>query len=298
MYDLNKSSHQKKNYHSLYNKWSTKNKTLRDRLWEKHGQALDWVSENSKQLMVSSFGSLMLLLTPLSPFLSARPYINNSVLISDAEINAKLIPELGKLLPKKVRTLIPQEENKIASILTNSFGFNVVAKIDKKRLNRTYGLIGEEQHLSRYPGDTMGSHFSKDEDRDRFYSSGMAPGLGAWRHFAYSKDQMTEKDIMREKYYIAVPTFLSDNFLSRVSEYGDFFKFRKMLVINPENGRAIVAVIGDAGPAVWTGKHLGGSPEVMSHLERVDGSERGPVLYFFIEDPNDNISLGPIDIVS
>ena len=69
-----------------------------------------------------------------------------------------------------------------------------------------------------------------------------------------------------------------------------------MLVVNPENGKAMVVVIGDAGPAAWTGKHLGGSPEVMRYLERQDGRARGPVLYFFIDDFDDNITLGPIEI--
>ncbi len=67
-----------------------------------------------------------------------------------------------------------------------------------------------------------------------------------------------------------------------------------MLVVNPDNGKAIIADIGDAGPAEWTGKSLGGSPEVMKHLERVDGADKGPVVYFFIDDPKDNIPLGPV----
>jgi hypothetical protein len=67
-------------------------------------------------------------------------------------------------------------------------------------------------------------------------------------------------------------------------------------VVNPDNGKAVVAVIGDAGPAAWTGKHLGGSPEVMVYLERKDGRQRGPVLYFFVDDPDDTIPLGPIEI--
>ena len=75
-----------------------------------------------------------------------------------------------------------------------------------------------------------------------------------------------------------------------------FFKFRKMLVVNPENGKAMVVVVGDAGPAEWTGKHLGGSPEVMSYLERQDGGARGPVLYYFLDDPQDTIPLGPVSI--
>ena len=114
--------------------------------------------------------------------------------------------------------------------------------------------------------------------------------------FAYSAGEMTQKDIDREKYYIAVQTFMTSGYSEHVREYSEFFKFRKVLVVNPQNGKAMVVVIGDAGPAVWTGKQLGGSPEVMSYLERVDGAARGPVLYFFIDDPDDKIPLGPINI--
>ena len=69
-----------------------------------------------------------------------------------------------------------------------------------------------------------------------------------------------------------------------------------MLVVNPQNGKAIVAAVADAGPAQWTGKHQGGSPEVMGYLERYDGSQKGSVLYFFIDDPQDSIPLGPIEV--
>jgi hypothetical protein len=140
----------------------------------------------------------------------------------------------------------------------------------------------------------MAIHFDKEEEAKKFYGDGMAPGLGAWGYFVQSREQLTEKDKMREKYYIAVQTFLVPDYNQRVTEYRDFLKFRKMLVINPQNGKAMVVVIGDAGPAERTGKHLGGSPEVMSYLEREDGAKRGPVIYFFIDDPNDIIPLGPI----
>lgn len=69
-----------------------------------------------------------------------------------------------------------------------------------------------------------------------------------------------------------------------------------MLVVNPNNGKAIVADIADAGPAEWTEKHLGGSPEVMHYLERFDGKQKGSVLYFFIDDPDDKVKLGPIEM--
>ena len=108
---------------------------------------------------------------------------------------------------------------------------------------------------------------------------------------------MTTQDSAREKYYIAVQTFLSPGFDQRFAEYRDFYKYRKMLVVNPQNGKAVVTDVGDAGPSPSTGKQLGGSPEVMQYLQRVDGAQKGPVLYFFINDPDNKVPLGPIDIV-
>jgi len=122
----------------------------------------------------------------------------------------------------------------------------------------------------------------------------MAPGLGAWGYFANSESEITQTDKLREKYYIAVPTFIAPGFNTHVSEYRDFFKYKKMILVNPQNGKAIIADVGDAGPATWTGKHLGGSPEVMKYLERVD---RTPVLYFFVDDPEDKVPLGPIKLL-
>ena len=168
--------------------------------------------------------------------------------------------------------------------------------MDGKRLNTTYGIIGQEQHLARFPGDNMFSHFDKPSEADKYWSYGMAPGLGAWRYFTNESGTLTQKDIDREKYYIAVQTFLSPGFDSNSKEYTDFFKYRKMLVVNPQNGNAVVADIADAGPSPWTGKQLGGSPEVMSYLERFDGAQKGAVLYFFIDDPNDTIPLGPVNL--
>jgi hypothetical protein len=157
-------------------------------------------------------------------------------------------------------------------------------------------VIGGEQHLYRYPGDVLEAHARDAQDWAMYGSSGIAPGLGAYGYFAPSKEAMTHEIEQRERYYLAVQTFLSPGFAERVGEYRDFYKFRKMLVINPKTGQAVVAVIGDAGPAEWTGKHLGGSPEVMHELGLAGGPRKGPVLYYFVEDPNNEIPLGPINL--
>lgn len=292
----------RKRYHSHYeqlkNKWVIRHQELKNNLWRKHGESLNWFANSVKQLAAGSAAGLLFLTSPPSPNLFSFPNLqaNAQQIGKPIEKSVFLVSDLLKILPKEVRLLSSDEEQKITEILSRTFGFKISVELDGKRLNRNYGIIGAEQHLARYPGDTMLTHFDKEEEARKFYSSGMAPGLGAWGYFVPSKTQLAEQDKLREKYYIAVQTFLSEDFNKRFSEYRDFYKYRKMLVINPENGKAIVSVIADAGPAVWTGKHLGGSPEVMGYLEREDGAKRGPVLYFFIDDSKNQIPLGPIAV--
>ncbi len=288
-------------YEHLKEKWLDRHKNLQEKLRAKHKESLEWVTKNlaPKQLAVGSLGSLLLLTSPGIPVLPSAHLLPATQEVSNTiSKNAFVVTDLSHILPNEVRPLTSDEEEKVVQVLSRDFGFTLAAELEGKRLNRSYGFIGQEQHLARYPGDTIATHFDPPAggDAQKYASEGMAPGLGAWGYFAQSKEQFTEKDKMRETYYIAVQTFLAPGFLDHVKEYGDFFKYRKMLVVNPNNGNAIVAVIGDAGPGESTGKHLGGSPEVMRHLERVDGSFKGPVLYFFIDDPHDTIPLGPVQL--
>ncbi|MBF8249734.1 MAG: hypothetical protein HW400_335 [Candidatus Levybacteria bacterium] len=283
-------------YKSLSDRWRARHQNLQKKLWNKHGEALGWLSDNYRQLVSGTMGGLMLLAGQVSnPFPSLN--IANATAPIDRKVDKKvfLIADLARILPKDVVPLPPEIESKVSEILSRTYGIKVTPELEGKRLNRSYGLIGAEQHLARFPGDNLSTHFDSDEATKLYWQQGMAPGLGAWRYFADSADSLTQKDKDREKYYIAVQTFLSKDFNKRFAEYRDFYKYRKMLVVNPNNGKAIVADIADAGPGESTGKHLGGSPEVMHYLERFDGQQRGPVLYFFIDDPDDKIKLGSIN---
>ncbi len=245
---------------------------------------------------------MLLTATPSSLFISSPqlPVISLSTLPAVTTIPpdrpVDLVSRLHSVVPAEIRALTPQEEQQIGRILSDYFSISVSAQIEGKRLNRSYGYIGAEQHLARFPGDSLDAHFDSDTEATLYSRSGMAPDRGAWGYFADSRGSMTEEDVLREKYYIAVQTFLAPDYNSRYNDYRDFFKFRKMLLVNPQNGKAIVADIGDSGPAVWTGKQLGGSPEVMHYLGRVDGRARGAVLYFFISDPDNHVPLGPVRI--
>lgn len=281
-------------YKHLNEKWRKRHQELQRQLWSKHKSSLEWLSRNSRQLVAGSLGGLMLLSTQNVNLSSLPREVSAEAAPNKIDKSAFLISDLSGVLPKEIRALTEAEEQKVSEILGRTFGIKVSSELQGKKLNRSYGFIGQEQHLSQYPGDTMSTHSDSEEERIKYWQQGMAPGRGAWGYFAHSKESLTEEDKVREKYYIAVQTFLAPGFMDHVKEYVDFFKYRKMLVVNPNNGMSMIVDIADAGPSEWTGKHLGGSPEVMKYLERVDGSLKGPVLYFFIDDPNDTIPLGPI----
>lgn len=274
----------KPHYEHLRKKWLNK----------AHQSTQNLIDKHLKKVAYGSLGGLMLMSSPGMPNVGAAMQPEAVKITSGEDKNMLLASKLKTMVPEEMRNLSNEEEKVVADELSNDFGMNIVSEIDNKRLNRTYGMIGGEQHLYRYPGDTLAAHARDATDHAMYGGSGIAPGLGAWGYFAPSKAEFDQKDEDRERYYIAVQTFLSPGFAERVGEYRDFYRFRKMLLVNPKTGQAVVTVIGDAGPGASTGKHLGGSPEVMHELGLATGPRKGAVLYFFIDDPEDKIPLGPV----
>lgn len=203
---------------------------------------------------------------------------------------------LGTLLPTLDHNLTQGEEQTVTLLLSKILPVSVVAELDGNRLNKTWGWMGGEQHLYRYPGDSLAEHMVNRDDWAKYYDAGVAPGLGAWGYFASSKAAMTLKDSERERWYVVAQTFLAPGWHEHSRELYHWFQYRKMIVLNQRTGQAVVGVLGDSGPAEWTGKSFGGSPEVMEALNIAIGPRKGPILMLFLDDPNDTIPLGPIDL--
>lgn len=274
-------------YEYLRKKWVSKNKDVTQTLFDKH----------LHRVAAGSLGGLMLLSTPglslpIQHQSLADEGTGSAKVTAATNKNIQLAKDLEGKVPSEMRNLTAEEEGQMEEIIKGNLGIKVIAEIDNKRLNRTYGMIGGEQHLYRYPGDTVFAHAKTAADWSMFGPAGIAPGLGAWGYFSPTREAFDSEAEERERWYIAVQTFLSPGFSERVREYRDFYKFRKMLIVNPKTGQAVVTDIADAGPSEWTGKHLGGSPEVMHELGLAGGPRKGAVLYFFIED--ESVPLGPI----
>ena len=189
-------------------------------------------------------------------------------------------------MPSEVRPLARDEEKRLEVIISDILKIKSKATLEGEHLNTVYGYIGAEQHLKRYPGDVLENH-------GPYYKEGIAPGLGAWGYFAKSKTDLTSTLEETEKWYSVVQTLYLPDWNSRQPYLRDWYKHRKLLIVNTINGNAIVTALADSGPAAWTGKHFGGSPEVMEYLGGAR-YKKGAVLVFFVDDPENKIKLGPV----
>lgn len=181
-----------------------------------------------------------------------------------------------------------EEELYLEQQLTDLLGFGVVAELEGKRLNHSIGIMGGEQHLTRYPGDSL-------EDHDAYLEAGIAPNRGAFGWFT-EEGELTERSIQMEKYYFAVQTLYLPDWNTNHQELKPWYKFRKMVAINPADRLAVVGVVGDAGPAMWVKKQFGGSPEIIREAKIWSPQARGRVILMFVDDPNDEVPLGVIDL--
>jgi len=196
---------------------------------------------------------------------------------------------LKSVLPARPRPLTRNEEKFLEQIFLQIIGIPAKANLEGEHLNTTYGYIGAEQHLKRYLGDSLKEHGSGE-----ILKSGISPGRGAWGYFAPSKAELKNDLVETEKWYAVVQTLYLPDWNKRVNFLREWYKYRKVLIVNTDNGNAVVAAIADSGPAAWTGKHFGGSPEVMHEL---GGSsyKKGAVILFFVDDPENKVPLGPVE---
>ncbi len=266
------------------------------KFFEDRGLDLARLRQHSAKVVTTGALTGTLLFAP--PVLSVNiPPVSQIVRgLADFEVNPSstpaqetLIGSLEKVLPQKVGPLDRSQEKTLEQVFKKTIGVNARASLEGEHLNTTYGYIGAEQHLMRYPGDTMATH-PKVTQKDE----GMAPGRGAWGYFAHSKSELTNQDIENEKWYAVVQTLYLPDWSSRLAYLRDWYKYRKVLIVNTINGNAVVADIADSGPAAFTGKHFGGSPEVMNHLGG-PRYKKGPVVLFFVDDPDNKVPLGPVE---
>lgn len=249
---------------------------------------LSKVRQHSAKILGATALASTLFLSP--SIVTSLPSPQPTEFIGKAMTNPQdiLLTDFKTILPSRVQPLTNDQEKSLSVVFGDVIGVKATGTLEGEHLNTTYGLIGAEQHLRRYPGDTLSAHGPLSQ-----YDEGMAPGLGAWGYFAPSQSALTPQLAQDEKWYAVVQTLYLPDWQKRLAYLRDWYKYRKVLIVNTLNGNAVVADIADSGPAYWTGKSFGGSPEVMEALGGVK-YKVGPVILFFVDDANNKVPLGPV----
>lgn len=277
---------------------------LKQSFTKKHGKASDWVKANTNDLSeLKTFVQQLFAAVSLAGQIAVSQPVEAQVqqqlrvieqnqrnkMLSQVtqEEHQEIVDKMISLVNSPPGHLESERELYLEQQLTDILGIELTAELEGHRLNHTIGIMGGEQHLKRYPNDNLASH-------DAYLEAGMAPVRGAFGWFT-QQGKLTDKSIQREKYYFAVQTLYLPNWNRDYKQLKPWYKFRKMIVINPTEEKAVVGVVGDAGPALWIKKQFGGSPEVIREGQIWSPQAKGRVMMFFVDDPEDKIELGPID---
>lgn len=181
----------------------------------------------------------------------------------------------------------------LASLVSQITGLAVKSSLDGQRLPTISGEIATEKHLQIYPNQSLSNHLPNPESFAKFSWTGISHSPSAWGYFADNKNLTTNDLVEKEKYYLAIQTFAVESWANQWPILKEWYKFRKLLVYNPENGKAVVGVVADAGPATYTRRAFGGSPELMDELG-LSSTTLGNVLVFFLDDPDNSVPLGRV----
>lgn len=278
---------------------------VRDRFHLRHNKASKWLESRSLELhqlrtssqqllAAASLVSAIAMNKPVDVQVAEQLQAIESTgkdqllsVVSQEEYQA-VIDKMRGYVQQPPGHLPEQEELYLEQQLSDMLGFEVAAELDGHRLNHSVGIMGGEQHLPRFPGDTIDQH-------DAFQESGITANRGAFGWFTEG-GVLTDKAIQREKYYFAVQTMYLPDWNSNHKELKPWYAFRKMIAVNPADQVAVVGVVADAGPAQWVNKQFGGSPEVVREAKIWSKEARGRVLLYFIDDPEDKVPLGVIDL--
>lgn len=205
-----------------------------------------------------------------------------------ADEQVAILEKMVQFTARPVGHLPKEDELYLEQQLTDWFGVEVAAECEGRRLGHSLGVMAAVPHLRRYPEDTLPSH-------QVHLEAGFAPHRSSFGWFT-EMGQLTPTAISREQYFFAVQAELVSSWQG--SDWRSWLKYRKMIMINPAEQRAVVGVVADTGPSSWMQEQFGGSPEVVRDGKVWSPKAQGKVFLFFVQDPQEKLALGPVDLRS
>jgi hypothetical protein len=208
--------------------------------------------------------------------------------ISQEEYTAVVdkLTALSKLPPGKmdIETALYVEQQ-----VSDLVGFQVATKLQNHELLHTQGSILALPHLKRSPRDTASDH--------RYPQ---APFSQKRSTFGWIDHLKTTHGIAEdvEEYYIALPLHLIPTWSQESAALKEWYTFRKMLVLNPQEQLAVVCRVADSLSTNTAKYQFGGSPELILAGRCWSADTLGRVLVFFVVDDTNTIPVGPLSLTA
>ena len=190
-----KEKNQSKQFEALSGKLEQRKSEHIEELKGKHKEVVSWakkkgikteevIQKSAKGLATGVAAGAMILSSGMpSPVVeSQKP--NDSELQRElegrtVEVSITAKKDISKEIQKELSTVSPYNEKIVQKKLNNILNIPVKAQLDGIRLNTTYGLMGYESHLTRYPGDNISTHFVSNLDFQKYGHASMAGWPGA-----------------------------------------------------------------------------------------------------------------------
>lgn len=205
------------------------------------------------------------------------------------------IDEHRSVMEKMVSTLklpagnLPREQSLyLEQQITDLLGFEVTSELDGHQLPSTFGMMSALPHLKRHPQDQL-------EEHEQFQEAGLEERRSSLGWFT-EMGQLTDTAVNREKYFVSLQIDLSPEWQLQSKQLKEWYKYRKVVVINPMVQKAAVACVGDFGPGNWIQHQFGGSPEIIRQLSVWDLASQGKVFIFLVNDVDNTLPLGVMDM--
>lgn len=199
-----------------------------------------------------------------------------------------IIEKIIELLRLPAGQLEEDSELYLEQQLSDILGFDVSVNLDEHKLLFSTGIMKALPHLKRSPTDSLNKHTN-------FHEADINQNRSAFGWFCPSSE-LSQEAIDQEKYYISIPLYYHLDWSSNFSELKKWYKFRKAVVVNPNERVAVVCSIADIGPTTYNRHQFGGSPELIISGKIWSPNSAGHVLILFVDDPTNAVPYGPVHL--
>lgn len=206
--------------------------------------------------------------------------------ISQEEVE-DIVSKLAALVSLPPGQLDSESELYLEQQLSELLGFQVSSSLKGQRLLYNTGKVKALPHLKLHPTDTKDSH--------EYPYAGISSKRSAFGWFLLD-GKVSEQSESHEKYYCSLPLYFFPEWQGNHKELKKWFKYRKVVLINPFENRAVVCVVGDIGPNTQSRYQFGASPEAVVEGKFWSPRSNGKILVLFVEDTHDTVKLGPTKI--